>query len=337
MVAVDLPVLTERLLVSVVVLVSRAMSSSCNPQQLVATQIATHLYSPSYGAYPNNMDCAWTISAALHESNVQIEIEQMSLQTRNGECIDYLQIFDGDTIDSKLLGRVCKSTDTFVSSSNNIHLRFYSDSSETDVGFKIRYYQHEYVDNSWKTVLTIVIAVTVVAGMLSCWYKRFHKRLRNQRQSVVDPDRDNSRRSGSVRSQSCVWATSTGETQTENEFNSSENTQQSELVKPPSYSELDTTSGKLPSYEEIVNDREHICELSPPPVYTEGITGGRLFGPPSAYSYSYSSTSGSTTSLSSVSTVSIESSSSFINRSVQSSIPQLPTYESVMAVNRNSN
>ncbi|XP_033743866.1 uncharacterized protein LOC117329820 [Pecten maximus] len=329
MAAVDLPNLTERLLVSVVVLFSRAMCNT-DTHNLVATQTATHLYSPSYGSYPNNMDCSWKISAALHESNVQIEIEQMSLQTDNGDCVDYLQIFDGETIDSKLLGRVCKSTETYVSSGSNIYLHFYTDSSKTDIGFKIKYYQHEYKDESWKKVLTIVLVVTFVAGMLSCWYKRFHKRLRNQRQSVVDPDGESSGRSGSVRSQSCVWATSNGETQTENEFNSSENIQQPEPVKPPSYSEFDTNPGKLPSYEEIINDREHLCELSPPPLYSEGSQTGRLFGQSNMYSYTYSVSSSSTSSLSSVSTVSIESSSSFINQSEQSPESHLPTYEAVM-------
>ncbi|XP_060062627.1 uncharacterized protein LOC132543174 [Ylistrum balloti] len=331
MAGVDFPMFMERLLVSVVVMISRAMCNSCTTQHLVATQEATNLYSPSYGSYPNNMDCTWKISSALHDGNIQIDIEHMSLQTDNGGCVDYLQIFDGDNIDSKSLGRLCKSTQTFVSSSNYVYLRFYTDSSETDVGFKLKYYQLEEEDNSWKTVLSIVIVVTVIAMMLSCCYKRFHKRLRNHHRSVVDPDSETTGHSGTERSQSCVWATSSGQRERNNEFTSSENMHPSEPVKPPAYSEIDTNSGKLPSYDELINDEEPVCERTPPPLYTEGSQTDRLFSQSAGYSYTYSVTSSSTSSLSSVSTVSIESSESFINQPSQSPASYLPTYESVVA------
>ncbi|OWF43815.1 uncharacterized protein LOC110459256 isoform X1 [Mizuhopecten yessoensis] len=330
MAGVDLPILTERLLVSVVVLISRVMCNACNTQHLVATQLETRLYSPSYGSYQNNMDCAWKISSALHDSNVQVEIEQMSLQTNNGYCVDYLQIYDGESVDSKLLGSVCRSTETFVSSSNNIYLRFYTDSSQTDIGFTLKYFQPDENDDSWKKVLTIVITVTVVAMILSCWYKRFHKRFRNHHHAVVDPDNETAGRSGVNRNRSCVWSTSSEQTQTDNEFTNSENTQQPGPVKPPAYSEIDVNPGKLPTYDETTID-EHNCECSPPPSYTDRIQTGRLIRQSSAYSYTYSVTSNSTSSLSSVSTTSIESSSSFINQSEQSSLSHLPTYESAMA------
>ncbi|XP_021367103.1 uncharacterized protein LOC110459256 isoform X2 [Mizuhopecten yessoensis] len=298
MAGVDLPILTERLLVSVVVLISRVMCNACNTQHLVATQLETRLYSPSYGSYQNNMDCAWKISSALHDSNVQVEIEQMSLQTNNGYCVDYLQIYD--------------------------------DSSQTDIGFTLKYFQPDENDDSWKKVLTIVITVTVVAMILSCWYKRFHKRFRNHHHAVVDPDNETAGRSGVNRNRSCVWSTSSEQTQTDNEFTNSENTQQPGPVKPPAYSEIDVNPGKLPTYDETTID-EHNCECSPPPSYTDRIQTGRLIRQSSAYSYTYSVTSNSTSSLSSVSTTSIESSSSFINQSEQSSLSHLPTYESAMA------
>uniref|UniRef100_A0A8C0IXR5 CUB and zona pellucida-like domain-containing protein 1 n=1 Tax=Chelonoidis abingdonii TaxID=106734 RepID=A0A8C0IXR5_CHEAB len=82
--------------------------------------------SPFYpGNYPNNADCVW-------------EIESEGLNLRFMCCFyDYIEIYDGPLHTSPLLGKICHGSYlSYTSSSNLMTVRFHSDSSVTNRGFR---------------------------------------------------------------------------------------------------------------------------------------------------------------------------------------------------------
>uniref|UniRef100_A0A8C0IXZ7 Uncharacterized protein n=1 Tax=Chelonoidis abingdonii TaxID=106734 RepID=A0A8C0IXZ7_CHEAB len=99
--------------------------------------------SPFYpGNYPNNADCVWEIEAM---SNYRVtlsfsDIEDISQQ--GGTCqYDYIEIYDGPLHTSPLLGKICHGSYlSYTSSSNLMTVRFHSDSSVTNRGFRADYY-----------------------------------------------------------------------------------------------------------------------------------------------------------------------------------------------------
>ena len=58
----------------------------------------------------------------------------------HGDCpTDYLELYDGPLDTDASLGKFCgsRATQLAISSSNQLTIRFFSDGSETDVGFKL--------------------------------------------------------------------------------------------------------------------------------------------------------------------------------------------------------
>lgn len=99
------------------------------------------------GNYPNSRDCTWIIFA---EPGKQIELTVQSFELESQySCTrfyDYLEIRNGDTQDSPLVGRYCSSEipKTFRSLTNKLLIYFKSDSSITSRGFAI----------DWQSTLT---------------------------------------------------------------------------------------------------------------------------------------------------------------------------------------
>ena len=84
-----------------------------------------HLTSPNYpNLYPNNESCVYTISQP-NDTYIKLKILLFNL-TMDTTCNDdYLEIRDGITAESPLIGKFCGTdiSTTIVSSQNNIWLR----------------------------------------------------------------------------------------------------------------------------------------------------------------------------------------------------------------------
>ncbi|XP_074928780.1 scavenger receptor cysteine-rich domain-containing protein DMBT1-like [Chelonoidis abingdonii] len=96
--------------------------------------------SPFYpGNYPNNADCVWEIEAM---SNYRVTLSFSDIETEGGTCqYDYIEIYDGPLHTSPLLGKICHGSYlSYTSSSNLMTVRFHSDSSVTNRGFRADYY-----------------------------------------------------------------------------------------------------------------------------------------------------------------------------------------------------
>uniref|UniRef100_A0A8C8SFD8 Scavenger receptor cysteine-rich domain-containing protein DMBT1 n=1 Tax=Pelusios castaneus TaxID=367368 RepID=A0A8C8SFD8_9SAUR len=96
--------------------------------------------SPLYpGNYPNNVDCVWEIQAM---NNYLITLSFRDILTEGGRCQhDYIEIYDGPLYTSPLLGKICYGSYlTYTSSSNLMTVRFHSDQSVTNRGFRAQYY-----------------------------------------------------------------------------------------------------------------------------------------------------------------------------------------------------
>ncbi|XP_075791900.1 scavenger receptor cysteine-rich domain-containing protein DMBT1-like [Pelodiscus sinensis] len=98
------------------------------------------LSSPFYpGNYPNNADCVWEIEAM---NNFCITLLFRDIATEDGNCrYDYIEIYDGPLNTSPLIAKICYGSYlSYTSSSNLMTVRFHSDSSVTNTGFRAEYY-----------------------------------------------------------------------------------------------------------------------------------------------------------------------------------------------------
>ena len=85
--------------------------------------------------YSSNMNCGWTIT-----SNAKLEL--VFVGPFSTESIaDFVNVYDGSSSSAGLIGRFSGSSRpaTIVSSSNQLHVRFTSDSSSQYYGFKAVY------------------------------------------------------------------------------------------------------------------------------------------------------------------------------------------------------
>uniref|UniRef100_A0A8C6MNH6 Tolloid like 1 n=1 Tax=Moschus moschiferus TaxID=68415 RepID=A0A8C6MNH6_MOSMO len=87
--------------------------------------------------YPSRKECTWEISATpghrIKLAFTEFEIEQ------HQECAyDHLEVFDGETEKSPVLGRLCgnKVPEPLVATGNNMFIRFVSDASVQRKGFQ---------------------------------------------------------------------------------------------------------------------------------------------------------------------------------------------------------
>nr|XP_026694942.1 CUB and sushi domain-containing protein 3-like [Ciona intestinalis] len=109
--------------------------STCG-NNLVATTTSQPITSPNYpNNYPNNADCTWTITAS-GEKKIQLTVEILLSE----KYFDFLTILSGDTQLAKLSG--IQTNRVFTSFGNILTVKFTSDQSITQYGFRATYIEH---------------------------------------------------------------------------------------------------------------------------------------------------------------------------------------------------
>ncbi|XP_069688891.1 cubilin [Periplaneta americana] len=97
------------------------------------------LQSPNYpNVYPNNKDCKWVISVPTGQQ-IKLNVTDFLLESGNRCYYDFLEIRNGGTELAPLIGKFCGTTipRSIPSLSNQIYLRFKTDSSGMYRGFRI--------------------------------------------------------------------------------------------------------------------------------------------------------------------------------------------------------
>ncbi|XP_057885683.1 deleted in malignant brain tumors 1 protein-like [Melospiza georgiana] len=98
------------------------------------------LQSPGYpNSYPNNAYCVWIIRPWDTARRIQLQFTDVELE--GSSCsYDAIEVFDGGSPQSRLLGRVCRNDHrVFNSSGNQLTVLFRSDISITKRGFQAYY------------------------------------------------------------------------------------------------------------------------------------------------------------------------------------------------------
>ena len=108
-------------------------TSSCVMVQLTNTSGIIRPMQSSF--YSNNMDCRWNFS-----SNAMLELVFFRFNTETSA--DYVNVYDGGSISSPLIGRFSGSSlpAPITSSSNKLYVRFTSDGSGNQFGGFIALY-----------------------------------------------------------------------------------------------------------------------------------------------------------------------------------------------------
>lgn len=99
------------------------------------------VHSPGWPSdYPNSRNCTWIIIAE-HGKQVELTVQSFDLENQYwcNNRYDFLEIRNGDSLDSPLIGRFCSNDipKTFRSLTNKILIFFKSDSSIRAGGFAI--------------------------------------------------------------------------------------------------------------------------------------------------------------------------------------------------------
>ncbi|XP_074549445.1 cubilin [Halichoeres trimaculatus] len=98
------------------------------------------IHSPLYpNSYPNNVDCSWVISVDQNH-RVFLNFSDLDIEPHSSCMWDFVAIYDGPTMSSPLLAKVCgTSHPSITSTQNTIYVRFRSDSSRSHRGFSARF------------------------------------------------------------------------------------------------------------------------------------------------------------------------------------------------------
>nr|XP_022304990.1 cubilin-like isoform X38 [Crassostrea virginica] len=107
-----------------------------NIQILSSTQTIT-LTSPNFpGAYPRSFECTYTYSYS--SGTIRIQFLYVDVEPNGSNCYDFVEIYDGSSTSSPVLGKVCGTTlPDFINSTNtSMTLKFSSDGFSTNLGYK---------------------------------------------------------------------------------------------------------------------------------------------------------------------------------------------------------
>ncbi|XP_061577477.1 inactive serine protease PAMR1 [Cololabis saira] len=87
-------------------------------------------------SYPNNARCEWTIQVD-RPFTIELRFMMLSLEFHHSCRYDYVEVRDGDSISSRVIGRFCGSNRPAVlhSSGNSLHIVFVSDGYKNFDGF----------------------------------------------------------------------------------------------------------------------------------------------------------------------------------------------------------
>ncbi|KAH9509816.1 hypothetical protein Btru_045275 [Bulinus truncatus] len=87
--------------------------------------------------YPDNSDCTWTITTNITNAFITLSFQSYDVE---GCPYDYIEVYDGNSTKSKLIGRYCDTIpNTIMSTGNSLHVVFTSDTSENQKGFLASY------------------------------------------------------------------------------------------------------------------------------------------------------------------------------------------------------
>ncbi|XP_056646391.1 cubilin [Diorhabda sublineata] len=117
------------------------VSADCGGNIILSTyDNFTEITSPNYPNIPNpHTECEWKIAAPVGEVlRVDFE-ERFDLTYKPGCDIEYIELRDGGTPYSTLIGRYCRSApNSQFSTDNLIYLKFFTDTDEPKNGFKAK-------------------------------------------------------------------------------------------------------------------------------------------------------------------------------------------------------
>ncbi|XP_033742494.1 uncharacterized protein LOC117328962 [Pecten maximus] len=298
-------VTTIYVLLGIMLCVNTGFGHRCTATNLVAGNGDKSLESPSYGSYANNV--RWCRRIIAEEDRVIIiALDHVDLQGQAGNCVDFLDILDGDHSRSKSLGRFCQTNSTIVkTTSDEAYLSFRTDQTQTSIGFKLRYRQSEDEDNSiWSSALAGIAGGLAVIWIFMCCCCLCSKKQKviNRDPSSVHPIQQYStevnqssayRQHGDRVSRPRVWENSSRDRSNSNiyhiVFRTNRRKQEQKIrtnlepTKPPVYEEEDPSPAKLPAYDDIEEEFSRI--ISPPPTYRELEQEGSSLpvSPPPAY------------------------------------------------------
>ncbi|KAM4626525.1 neuropilin-2 [Discoglossus pictus] len=101
-----------------------------------------YITSPGYpNDYPSHQNCEWVISAPEPNQKIVLNFNP-HFDIEKHDCkYDFIEIRDGDSESSELLGKHCGSIapSTITSSGSHIYIRFISDYARQGAGFSLRY------------------------------------------------------------------------------------------------------------------------------------------------------------------------------------------------------
>ncbi|XP_053373742.1 deleted in malignant brain tumors 1 protein-like isoform X2 [Mercenaria mercenaria] len=99
--------------------------------------------------YHNNQNCTWSITVVPNRV-IQLKFQMFDLQADSTCSYDYLDIYDGPSLTSPLIGRYCGDgipSEQIRSTSNTMTINFVTDSSVTRAGFRAAYNTTYYKPN----------------------------------------------------------------------------------------------------------------------------------------------------------------------------------------------
>ncbi|PIO33299.1 hypothetical protein AB205_0007210 [Aquarana catesbeiana] len=87
--------------------------------------------------YPSRKECTWEISATPGH-RVKLAFSEFEIEQHQECAYDHLEVFDGETDKSSILGRLCgnKIPEPLIATGNKMFLRFVSDASVQRKGFQ---------------------------------------------------------------------------------------------------------------------------------------------------------------------------------------------------------
>ncbi|XP_046553784.1 bone morphogenetic protein 1-like [Haliotis rubra] len=109
-------------------------------EEFSASYSSKYIYSPNYPFnYPSNAEVGWKITAD-EDYIVKVNVIESRLEKSFGCANDYVEAFDGPNSNAPSLGCWCGKSEPIKRSSGSVmFLKFKSDSSGVDRGFKIEY------------------------------------------------------------------------------------------------------------------------------------------------------------------------------------------------------
>ncbi|KAM7396494.1 hypothetical protein PAMP_019529 [Pampus punctatissimus] len=97
-------------------------------------------------SYPNNARCEWTIQVG-HSFTIELRFMMLSLELHHSCRYDYVEVRDGDSINSRVIGRFCGNNRPapIQSSGNSLHILFVSDGYKNFDGFFATFQENSVV------------------------------------------------------------------------------------------------------------------------------------------------------------------------------------------------